>query len=285
MRWVSHFVEGFHAAPLERVSIRSLAEQGSPQEDQYRVQQGYGALVDYLGRDARVHGARIEYLRPVHEILTRPSGVEVRSGGETWQASTAIVALPLSIVRAAADAGGMRFDPRPAWLDALVSGYAMGEAQRLVVRLREPLELHTDLPGGAFLHVLGAEVPTFWLAGDESAPQVTAWCGGPRAATWASSADRLGVALASLGAGLGKSRAELEPLVLDAHTHDFARDPRARGAYPYRLAERDAPNEGPSAGRPPLLLAGDFFEGSALGTVGAAVQSGFAAARTVLALA
>jgi hypothetical protein len=281
--WVSHFVEGFHAAPLDRVSAQSLAEQGTPQEDQFQIQEGYGALVDYLERDAGVRGVHFEYLEPVREIRVRPNGVEVQGSRDAWHAKTAIVAVPLSILRASPLDGGIAFDPRPEWLDALTRGYDMGEAQRLVIRLREPLDLHTELPEGAFFHVLGAEVPTFWLTGSETEPQVTAWCGGPRAAAWALSTDPVAVALESLAGGLHKNVAELGALVLGAHAHDFVRDPRTRGAYPYRLAEREALRPEDVVARPPLVVAGDFLEEGALGTVGAAARSGLAAARTVLA--
>lgn len=280
-RWVSHFVEGFHAAPLEHVSVRSVAEQGTPRDDQFRVEQGYEALVEYLERDAIAHGARVEYEHPVHEIRMHAGGVEVLTPGASWQANVAIVAVPLSILQASSSAGGIAFDPELDGLRTLVSGFGMGQAQRLVIRLREPLELHETLPDGAFLHLPGASVPTYWLGGTEQEPQITAWCGGPGAAEWAASADPLGLALESLAEGLGKSARELEALVLDAHGHNFLHDPHARGAYPYRVAS-SAPLPEDLASRPPLFLAGDFMESASLGTVGAAVRSGFRAARSVL---
>jgi monoamine oxidase len=281
-RWFSHFVEGFHAAPLDRVSVRSLAEQEGSGEDQFRIAEGYGALVEYLERDAVAHGATVGYGCRVNEVRVRGGHVEVAGLGTAWRASQVVVALPLSMIRTGSFSTGITFDPEPNELRALAGGFEMGHAHRLVIRFREPLDLHRELPDGGFLHLLGADVPTFWFGGDEREPQITAWCGGPRAVTWALSPDPLAVALSSLGRALGKSERELRASVLDSRSHDFAQDPGARGAYPYRLVNRNAPGPGDIVLRPPVLFAGDFLEMESLGTVGAAVRSGLAAAEGAL---
>jgi len=282
-RWFSHFVEGFHAAPLDRVSVRSVAEQEASVEEGYRISEGYGALVDYLERDAVAHGASIDLGCRVNEVRVRGGHVEVSGAGETCRAGLAVVALPLSIIRARTAASGIAFDPEPNELRALAAGFEMGYAHRLVMRFREPLEVHRELPDGAFLHVLGADVPTFWLAGDEREPRIIAWCGGPRAVTWALSPDPLATALASLARALGTRERDLRASLLDARSHDFAQDPSARGAYPFRLVNRHAPGPEELVPRPPLLFAGDFLDKEDLGTVGAAVRSGLSAAESALA--
>jgi hypothetical protein len=71
--------------------------------------------------------------------------------------------------------------------------------------------------------------------------------------------------------------------VLRAHVHDFGHDPYTRGAYPYEVPTRHSQNGLP--GKPPLLFAGDYLDGAALGTVSTAVQSGVSAARRLLASA
>jgi len=282
-RWFSHFVEGFHAAPLDRVSVRSLAAQEASSEQQSRVTEGYGALVEYLERDAVAHGTSIDFGSSVKEVRVRGSHVEVAGTDEVWRSSLVIVALPLSMIRARSGSCGVAFDSQPDALRALTSGLEMGYAHRLVMRFREPLELHRDLPEGGFLHLPGADVPTFWLGGDEREPLVTAWRGGPRAVTWALSPDPLAMALGSLSRALGKSETELRAALLDARSHDFAQDPGTRGAYPYRLVNRSTLDPEDVLPRPPVLFAGDFLETAALGTVGAAVRSGLAAASSALA--
>jgi monoamine oxidase len=281
-RWFSHFVEGFHAAPLDRVSARSLLKQGSPQGAQYRIREGYGALVEYLERDATLHGASIAYRTLVRDVRYRPEGVEVASDRTAYRGGAAIVALPLSILRCRASVGGVLFDPEPLELRTELSRFEMGQALRIVIRLSEPLKLHAKLPESAFLHLPGERLPTFWTGANREEPQLTAWCGGPRAQSWVSAAEALAAALRSLSHGLGVSEATLRRLVLAAHVHDFARDPNARGAYPYEVPVHSEAHEGWLPGKLPLLFAGDYLDEEGLGTVGAAVRSGISAARTIL---
>ncbi|HEY3495996.1 MAG TPA: FAD-dependent oxidoreductase [Polyangiaceae bacterium] len=282
-RWFTHFVEGFHAAPIDRISARSIAKQGMPQGTQYRLREGYGALVEYLERDARLHGATIAYGTLVREVRVHADGVEVASEHETWSGTAVIVALPLSILRTRPAQGGIAFDPEPAEFRSALARFEMGHALRVVLRFREPLELHARLPEGAFLHVPGAQLPTFWVGAHPDQPQLTAWCGGPRAERWSSVTEPVSGAIASLSQALGTSQSEIGRLVLGAHVHDFGHDPYVRGAYPYEVPVRAASRGLPDG--PPLLFAGDYVDGSALGTVGAALESGHAAARRLLAAA
>ena len=277
--WFRQFVEGFHAAPLERISARSLSEQGVAQDEQYRLAEGYGALVDFLARDAVEHGAVSRTSQRVLELRRHGVGLEAHCASESWSADAAVVALPLGILSAPADLGGVTFEPEPRALREAVAHLEMGQALRLVLRFREPLPVHTELPEGSFFHVLKASTPTFWLGARRDQPQLTAWCGGPRAMTHDTLPRALESALLSLEVAFGS---DVSSLLLDFHGHAFGRDPSIRGAYPYRtpVAAR-APEQGIDA--PPLYFAGDYLESEAIGTVGAAVRSGLAAATALLA--
>ncbi len=276
--WFRQFVEGFHAAPLERISARSLSEQGVAADEQYRVAEGYGALIDFLERDALELGAVLETGRRVLGLRHHGGGLEARCAGESWSASAAVVALPLSILRAPADLGGVSFDPEPRELREAVAHLEMGQALRLVLRFREPLPLHAELPEGSFFHVLEAPTSTFWLGARRDQPQITAWCGGPRAIAHDMLPSALDSALRSLELALGS---DVAGRLLDHHGHVFARDPSIRGAYPYRIpVAARVPEQGTDA--PPLYFAGDYLESKALGTVGASVRSALAAANALL---
>jgi hypothetical protein len=139
------------------------------------------------------------------------------------------------------------------------------------------------LPAGAFLHVLDAPFPTWWSRPTRGESQLVAWCGGPKTARFALCTEAQEGALATL-AGITKLDArELASLVTDVRAHDFINDPYVRGAYPYEVVGgEEGPDFGAVAGAPPLLLAGDYLDAEALGTVGAAVKSGTAAARVLL---
>jgi len=276
--WFRQFVEGFHAAPLERISARSLAEQGVAQDDQYRLTSGYGALVSYLAEDVLAHGGVLKTGCRVFELGRRNGGVEATCSGEVFAAGAAVVALPLSILAAPPDLGGVRFDPEPLALREAVAHLEMGQALRLVLRFREPLPIHAELPEGSFFHVLEAPTPTFWLGSRREEPQLTAWCGGPRAIANDTLPRALESALVSLEAAFDR---DVSGSVLEFHGHAFGRDPEIRGAYPYRIPVAARTPE-PSSTTPGFYFVGDYLEQEAMGTVAASVRSGLAAAAAVL---
>jgi monoamine oxidase len=282
-RWFTHFVEGFHAGPIDRLSARSIAKQGVPLNMQFRVREGYGKLMEYLERDARENGAKLAYQTVVRDVRCHADGVEVLSDGESWRADAVIMAVPVSILRAKASQGGISFDPEPLPLRLALAKFEMGQALRIVIRLRELPKLLQQLPDGAFLHMPGQPLSTFWINGNRDEPQLTAWCGGPRAERWTQVTEPLAAAITSLSQVLGMSQSELGRLVLRAHVHDFGHDPHARGAYPYEVPLHGGARSEWLPGKPPLLFAGDYLDAESLGTVGAAVRSGLDAARTVLA--
>ncbi|MDQ2646848.1 MAG: FAD-dependent oxidoreductase, partial [Myxococcota bacterium] len=230
--WFRQFVEGFHAAPLERISARSLSEQGVAQDEQYRVAEGYGALVDFLARDALELGAVLRTGQRVLGLRHHAGGIEARCASESWSARAAVVALPLSILRAPADLGGVSFDPEPRELREAVAHLEMGQALRLVLRFHEPLPIHAELPEGSFFHVLDAQTSTFWLGAQRDQPQITAWWGGPGAIAQDTLPGALDSALRSLELALGS---DVAGRLLDHHAHAFGRDPSIRGAYPYHI--------------------------------------------------
>ena len=278
-RWLMQLVEGFHGAAVDRVSARSLAKQSGAAESQYRVQEGYGALVSYLIEELVGHGVDFALGQTITRVRAASGGVELESRTREFRAAAVVLALPLSVLRAHPDRGGIALDPEATRVRDALTRFEMGSVVRVVVRLREPAAVFEALPRGGFLHAPDAPFPTFWSGCDAS--QLTAWCGGPRAAAFS---DRRAVADAvfdSLARVSGDSPEAIERRVLDLHVHDFVNDPHLRGAYPYTVPSAAAEPTRELAFAPPVVLAGDYLDADVLGTVGASVRSGYRAAETL----
>ncbi len=279
------FIEGFHAAALERISWQSVVRQmpeGAP--GQWRIAGGYGRLVDFVADDAARRGARLLLDSPVDRLSWRRGAVAAQVLGRTWRATAAVVALPHAVL-SAPPSTGLRLEPEVPALRQALAALETGQVMRLVVRLRAPL-WSDDLPPASFVHASPAsvEMPTCWIAGDCDHPQVTLWCGGARAHALGTLAqgDLEITALRSLATLFGRPLAEVAGATRSLHLHGFERDPCSRGAYPFQLAgARLDGGFDPVAGT--LFVAGDFTDPAELGTVGAAVHSGMAAARGALA--
>ncbi len=286
---VARFVEGYHAADLEKVSSHSLASSDSEQQDeddfpQFRVVTGYDSLLNVIrGGFAQEH-AEVRTSAIVTRVAWRRGEVEVgvrtRAGAEeTHRARAAVVTLPIGVLRSDA----VTWNPRPRNLAALEK-LEMGNVCKIVFAFREPFwPAQTN-----FVHASGPDFPTWWTHAPAVVPLLTAWTGGPPAARLLdmSEAQRIDRALASLAKVFNVPRARLDDLLDGWWMHDWRNDPLSRGAYSYTLVggmgarkKLAAPVQGT------LFFAGEACEEEQSGTVAGAIASGRAAAAAVCTMA
>jgi len=301
------FVEGYFAAHVDRVSAQSIASAGGESDEsqrQYRLAAGYFAVVEWLRAGLRPERCEVRRACIVESVRWRRGAVDVgyRSAGgtqtRTLRARTAVVTLPLGVLKAApSEAGAVRFDPVPAALRGAVQKLEVSHVCKLVLRFREAF---WDDPGFFrrragralgepnridFIHDRKGDFPTWWTANPWRVPVVTAWAGGPSADALRELPETALVdrALASLGRALGVPRPRLEDLLESWRTHDWRRDPYSRGAYSY-VGVGGLPAQR-ALTRPcedTLFFAGEASEPEEMGTVAGAIASGQRAARQVL---
>jgi monoamine oxidase len=248
------FVEGFEAADPRRISVRALADGGSPSEDareqrQMRIADGYDRVPEWLA-----HGFRDRILTEavVERIEWGAEGVAlaVRRGSvpsvTTMAARAAVVTVPLGVLLAPADeSGAIAFSPHVPILDEVRSRLTMGTVVRVVVLFRERwwVDHLRAVPRGASLEsmafLLGdsGDLPVWWSLHPMQAPVMVGWAGGPKALRLAgrSSTEIQERALAALATNLGVTRRRVAAQVVSCWTHDWQHDPFSRGAYSYPL--------------------------------------------------
>jgi len=281
-------VEGFEAAPLAEVSIRSLATDAqalSTDESQFRVRGGYGALVDFCMNeliDAQVEVRLQSRVTLVKWQISGPVELSVAGAASQVQARTCVVTAPLPILQ---DAEALRFEPAVrAWATPLAQ-LGMGDAARVMLQFRRDFAEHAA-PRDAFIHQPNALFETFWAEQNQSFVQWTAWAGGPKATELAreSTEQRKHLALASLGSLLGLPEATLaEALICPIQHHDFSNDEHQRGGYSFcRPGGSSAARalSAPIGGA--LFLAGEATDHEYPGTVAGAIASGKRAAEQAL---
>jgi len=303
---VRSYVEGYHAAPLEAISARSIAlEPGDAESSsrQLRLPDGQDRLVAWLADGCDPDTTSIRTGIAVAVVEWGPRGVRVAdASGEKICAAAAVVTVPVGVLQAGAGAcGAIRFVPDlPAAPRRALRKLAMGAVVKVVLRFREPfwerdgflaarLRGWKGAPEGGlvFLHDAAARFPTWWTAAPARAPFLTGWAGGPAAAAIrARGIPPPEAALECLARLLAMNAGELGALLASAHTRDWTGDPYSRGAYSY------ARPGGAAAGRTlaqpigeRLFFAGEGTAADQTGTVAGAVESGRRAAgqvRTVL---
>jgi monoamine oxidase len=294
------FVEGFHAAELNLISERAVAQGGNPGEsaDEQRIARlvdGYDAIPTWLASPVQ------RWVRLGHVVLAidwSRGHVRVRAKGANGtvtsiSAKAAIVTIPISLLHPGARGrGAIAFAPEVATVRAAASQLAMGQVQRICVLLDRPLvELmgggdrrRTQLERAAFVNARGVDVPVWWTSYPLRTGLLVGWAGGPAAIALAAEPDRLASrALRSLAHTFGVDGRLIARHLVRTFVHDWSHDPFSRGAYSYPLVGGD--DAAISLARPvhgTLFFAGEAADAEGRnGTVHGAIASGHRAATQV----
>lgn len=292
----SEYLQGFHAADPAKISEKAMArlEHGEApklnQTEQFRPLHGYTPLIekwieecgdssDWLQLEALVQ--KIEWEKRDVRVIGRPFS--------ELKAKTAVIAVPLGVLKSANTLSQIKFDPHPTGLNDALSGLEVGHVQRITFEFSERFweRLHPETV--SFIHgPANAYFRVWWTKAPVRAPFLVAWQGGPKAreiSTWPRE-KQITEALKTLSRISGKSVSALHKLMKSAHTHNWDADPYSLGAYTYigvgglEKSRRLSKPFGDT-----LVFAGEATaEGDAMATVHGAVQSGERAARQILKL-
>ena len=203
------YVEGFHAASIERIGIHGLVKANEAADSiegdkSFRFLDGYDSLVQALWAEAESYGATIHLNTVVKEIHWRElSSSAPRTADNivceqddrevSFNSSCAIVTLPLGVLQTNQDKPTtVRFVPElPPLKRAAINHLATGNVVRIVLRFRERfwegLKLwdkdgnQLKFADAAFIHYPDALIPTWWTQLPVRAPLLVGWAGGPRA--------------------------------------------------------------------------------------------------------
>lgn len=301
------YVEGFHAARTEKISLKSLVraeqtEQAIEGDKQFRILNGYDSAMDWLRAGLDPQRVTLHLNTVVKAVRWRKGNVEIISASgeghprEPFTARCAVITLPLGVLKGSPDRkGGIRFTPELRDKQAAIGQLEVGQVVKIIMRFREPFWENDELTGRtgeASLSKLGFVVsrdewvPTWWSARPVGAPILTGWAGGPAAERLSLASEKSVVdhALDSLARLLAIDRRKIEALLEGFHTHDWQADPFSQGAYSYvGVGGLDAPRRLARPVEDTLYFAGEatYAEGES-GTVHGAIASGRRAAREVL---
>src|SRR5581483_293462 len=280
------FVEGFDAAKADRISAHALrqAQQAADSMDgdrQYRINEGYSALVRFLAEEIKAKGGVLLKSAQARHIQWQPGYVEVRlrRGGrtETRSGAAAVFTLPLGVWKT----GSVAIHPPLVTKEEAVRKFEFGNVVKVTFVFRD--RWWGEFSAG-FMHAPDEPLPTWWS--DPRGPILTGWAGGPKADALLrltpSKLEKLGLNI------LGKIFPERASLLSKQHvaTHawNWAHDPHVRGAYSYiPVNGLDLPATLAAPVGNTLFFAGEATVADAqTGTVFGALESGLRAARELL---
>ncbi|MCI0446144.1 FAD-dependent oxidoreductase [bacterium] len=295
------FVEGFHASRAEKIGVQGIikANEASDQidgEHPFRIINGYDSITNWLYNQALTKGAVFHLNSVVEQIHWRKNhvGVAVRSsnGSEHYEASCAIITLPLSLL---ADSNAVEFMPEITQKHIAAKRLIMGNVIKINLRFQEPFwekvkfqtnKKQEDGWNLGFIHSPDALIPTWWTQLPLRVPLLVGWAGGSKAGKILSSSkdQLLDYAFDSLQYICAIPRKRIHDLLKASHIHNWHDDPFTRGAYSYvPVHGLDAQQE---LARPidnTLFFAGEATNTDGhLGTVHGAISTGLRAAREIV---
>jgi monoamine oxidase len=299
------YVEGFHAAHANQVSVSGLnktneAAEAIEDDKQFRIPDGYDRLVNVLYDEAVQAGAEFHLETIVEEVSWKRNQVEVTTqASQKFKARRLLSTFPLSLMQDFGEqAAWVRFTPS---LDEKVRAarkLSLGHVVKIVLRFREAFWESLTLPGEkneradlkkmTFVHAPAEVLPTWWTQFPVTTPLLTGWAGGSRADTLSleSEDSLLEHSLESLSHIFMTSKQFLEDSLQQFYTHNWHKDPFTAGAYSYiPVGGLAAPSELAKPLEDTLFFAGEATNDMGHhATVHGAIATGLRAAKEILRL-
>lgn len=289
---VMHFVEGYDGADIAFASTLAFRDELADTEDweQYRVDDGYGALIDALVMECRRNGCEFRFSSAAQTVKWQPHHVQVTdSSGEQFTAGAVVVTVSLGVLQS----GSIRFLPELTRKATAQTKLHIGNVIKIHLFLREDFwksktaeqHLGADLQKFSFM-VSDAVIPTWWTQYPKQNGVLTGWLPGPRALRFSESTDEeiLRECIRSLSYIFGVPEPEIRNVINHYQIHNWTRDRFARGAYHYDSV--DADYYAHLAGEPidnTIFYAGEAYGAEhGAGMVEAAIASGLRTAKTIL---
>lgn len=270
------FAQGFDLADTEKAGIKFLYQEWTNEsEDNFRIEKGYSALVDFLAK-----GLDIRTNQCVKHIAWQAGNVVVMTASQTFRGSKVIVTVPLPVLQEDA----ITFSPAIDTYGEAARVIGWGSVIKIVLKFRYPFWQEKAENIGFILS--SEKIPTWWPQLPDDMPALTGWLGGPPALALKDADDDvlLDLSFSSLAAIFNVSADYLREQLTDNHIFNWTAIPHIHGAYSYGtpgfLMAQKVLNTPVSD---TVYFAGEaLYNGKSPGTVEAAFSSGKAVAEKIL---
>lgn len=165
---ITGYVEGYDLADLNKVSVRYLFEEWTQeQETNYRVENGYTALINYLAKDHTIITNQ-----QVQHITWTPDQVSVTTQDTTYRAHKVIITIALNTLQS----NTITYSPALPAYAAAAKQIGWGEVIKFNLVFKNAF--WKTIAGDVGFILSEEEVPTWWTQSPDS-NILTGWLGGP----------------------------------------------------------------------------------------------------------
>lgn len=268
---IIRYAQGFDLADVSRVSVKFLSREWASEEGHnYRVDQGYQSLVNFLAEECRKHQCVIHTKSKVKTVSWKKGNVVVTTtDGQIHHAEKLIVAISLGLLQQSS----IHFTPHIDQYLHAANAIGWGNVIKIILTFSNPFwEDHQQDTGFIFS---SETIPTWWTQAPDRSPVLTGWLGGPPSARYQKK-DLPELALNCLAEIFQQEISVLKEMLIASYCQDWSEDADVGGAYsydtPFSAQARAVLNE---ALEETIYFAGEaLYSGNHPGTVEAALISG-----------
>lgn len=272
--WTRRFAEGFDVADISKASVMAVRDEWQDDmDDTFRVQAGYGQLVDYLKNQCMAAGCGLFHSFVVNKVSWKQDAVTVTAAdGRVVKGHKCIITVPVGILQESA----IHFEPSIDEYMRAAKQIGFGSVVKIFFQFKEPFwnQYAADI-GFIFSEEI---IPTWWTQLPDQRPLLVGWLGGPQVKRVEGLSDDqvLELALQSLSNIFKKDIETLQQLLVVREVQNWSNQAHAAGAYSYSTVQTAAARKvfrEPVAST--LYFAGEgYHEGESSATVEAALLSG-----------
>jgi monoamine oxidase len=293
---VTGYVEGYDAADTNLASTIAFRNEWLHEEnEQYRINEGYGKLIDYLANESKQSGVTIKLNTVVKHISWHDDRVEINTANnESLVGDKVVVTVPIGVLQAdSLSEGAITFTPT--LVEKIEAAHQIGFSSVIKILLQFKETFWDD---EAWLEYNKVEnigfifseesIPTWWTQAPQKIPLLTGWLAGPKAALLKQADEQilLQQAIESLASIFKTPVSTVEENIIASKVINWGAEPFTRGAYASAITTSDEAKRilaEPVANT--VFFAGEGLSlSSSTGTVEAAFASGIEVANKILEL-
>lgn len=255
---VRGYVQGYDLAPLDKVSVKYLYDEWTlEQGTNYRIENGYTTLINYLSR-----GVNVITNQTVQSINWAKDQVTVQTQDRTYTAHKVLITVPINILQHE----NIKFTPAiPSYITA-AQNIGWGTVIKFNLLFKRAF-WKRDIG-----FILSEEAVPVWWTQSENSLVLTGWLGGPNAA--GPQADLLDKALNSLANIFNIPN--ISDLLDQVFIHNWSEEQAIHGGYSYGMPFSEKAKEVLTTPvENTIFFAGEaLYTGDSPGTVEAALHNG-----------
>lgn len=291
------YVSGYDTADPRDASAFALRNewQHEDADAQHRINGGYCSMIGYLANECKAKGGEIFLNAEVNQIRWETNSVTaITADGVTYTANKLLIAMPLGVLKAkAGEKGAIVFHPPVTQQSEALLQMGFGSVIKILFEFSEPFWLDKKVKhlAGKKVDEMGylfsdEEIPTWWTQVPDTSNVLTGWIGGPSAAEKIHTTDEALTeqGLQSLANIFNRHAMELKSMLVARRIMNWTADPYTRGSYAYDTVA--APQARQILNTPiadTIFFCGEYlYEGTAMGTVEAALSSAVEAVNKIL---